>query len=630
MPVDFSQLSTEDLQALKSGDMTKVSTAGLQSLSGKVPPAPETPSHVAAGVGDIAETAGSALARGVPNAVQDLYRRITGTGPTPPGQEIAGQAKLGPAGNDLVSAAQSVLPKSTMTPQQQAMATAGSDYPTGAAGDIARNVSGVAGDVANLAPPVAGAFKGALAVADLAASGGSDAATALGFRGVNAPGKLLAGESAGPALHAHNAAIGDAAIGNEAGLAPGTTPSYEALEAARQAPGEVMNRAGASLPNGGLDETAQNAVKTAGAPAGGRVSQGSPQAQAQIETLRSQLLGAGPETTGQNWTNELRALRQEGFTNSASDDVSNQQLGGAQLDMANAVEGHVGRNLPANGDVSLSQLQDARKALAKNYTAQSALRGDTFDLPAIARIQRADPQMLDGNMKTAADFANANPEAVRPSNPLTAPSMANDIASLNTAKPIGSILQAVGGGLGRRMLTGGTPGVLQRTNAMFGPRPNFAPLNGGMRPPPGTAGIPPQQGSLGDLVQPPESPQPPSGMTYSGMGSPPAPQTPPGGFSLADLLSHGVENNASGESAASLEAINRGTKNLAYVDQSGAESPVLRGVEQADASPPHGGLIVDKDTGEIVKRHSSLNQAAANGLRNRWMATRALGTALGQ
>jgi len=629
MPVDMSQLSTEDLQAIKSGDMTKVSTAGLQTLSGKTPPAPETLGHAAAGVGDIAATAGSALARGVPNAVQDLYRRITGAGPTPPGQEAAGTAKLGPAGSDLVSAAQSVLPKSTMTPQQQAMATAGSEYPTGLAGDIANNASGVAGDVANLAP-AAGAVKGAAAVADLAASGGSDAATALGLRGVNTPGKLLAGESAGPTLHAHNAAIGDAAVGNEAGLAQGATPSYETLAAARTAPSSVMDRAGASLPNGGLDAQAQAAIKSAGAPEGGRVSQGSPQAQAQIETLRQQLLDAGSETPGPQWTNELRALRQEGFTNSASDDVSNQQLGRAQLDMANGIEGHIGRNLPANGDVNLQQFQDARKALAKNYTAQSALRGDTFDLPTIARIQRADPGMLDGNMKTVADFANSNPEAVRPSNPLTAPSIASDITGLNTAKPIGSILQAVGGSLGRRMLTGGTSGVLDRTNAMFGPRPNFAPLNGGMRPPPGNVGITPQQGTLGNLLQPPETPRPPLGMTYGPMGAPPAPAAPQGGFSLADLLSHGVENNASGESAASLEAINRPSRNLAYVDQDGNESPVMRGVEQADANAPNKGLIVDKDTGEIVKRHSSLNQAAANGLRNRWAATPKLGDALGQ
>jgi hypothetical protein len=499
---DLSQLSTADLQALQSGDLTKVSTAGLQSLRGQSTPAPETLGHAAAGVGDIAATAGSALARGVPNAVQDIYRRVTGAGPTPPGQEVAGMAKLGPAGSDLVNAAQAVMPKSTMTPQQAAAAEAGSDYPSGIVGDIARNASGVAGDVANLAPVVGGVVKGVGALADVAAGGGSDAATALGYRAVNTPGKLMAGSTAGPALIDHNAAIGNAVVGNEAGLAKGTTPSYQALADAREAPAAVLTRAGASLPNGGLDETAQTAVKSAGLPEGGRVSQGSPQAQAQIETLRSQLLDAGQDTAGPQWTNELRSLRQEGFTNSGSDDVSNQQLGKAQLGMANAIEGHIGRNLPENGDVNLQQFQDARKALAKNYTAQSALRGDTFDLPTIARIQRADPNLLDGDMKTTADFANANREAVGQPNALRSPNIAGDLGNISLAHPA-TWVQPITGALGRRMLTGGTPGVLDRTNAMFAPRPNFAPLNGGMSPPPATVGVTPQQGRLGDILQGP-------------------------------------------------------------------------------------------------------------------------------
>ena len=435
------------------------------------PPAPETLGHAAAGAGDIALTAGSALARGVPNAVQDIYRRVTGAGPTPPGQEVAGTAKLGPAGSDLVNAAQAVLPKSTMTPQQAAAAEAGSDYPSGIVGDIARNAGGVASDVAALAP-VVGAVKGAGALGEVLspATGGSDAATAAGFRGVNTPGKVLAGSTTGPALSAHNAAVGDSLIGNEAGITAGTKPSYEALAAARQAPIDTMNKVAAALPAGSLDAEAQAAVKTAGLPEGGRVSQGSPQAQAQIEALRSQLLNAGTDTQGPQWMNELRGLRQEGFTNVGSEDVSNQQLGKAQLDMARAIEGHVSRNLPADAGVTGDDLAGARKALAKNYTAQSALRGDTFDLPTIARIQRADPQMLDGDMKTAADFANANPEAVRPSNPLNAPNIGTDLHNLSLAHPA-TWFGPFTGAVGRSLLRGGptTGGVLARTSKMFPP-----------------------------------------------------------------------------------------------------------------------------------------------------------------
>lgn len=83
-----------------------------------------------------------------------------------------------------------------------------------------------------------------------------------------------------------------------------------------------------------------------------------------------------------------------------------------------------------------------------------------------------------------------------------------------------------------------------------------------------------------------------------------------------------LNNNASGESAASLEAINRGTRNLALVRPDGSSVPVMRDVTQIDRGAPKGHVIVDRDTGEIVSRGADLNQSVANGLRNRFMSQR--------
>lgn len=704
--VDLAQLSTEDLQALKSGDLSKVSTQGLQSLRGA--PAPTPPVSPQGPVAAFVDALGRAIAvPGKPEAnLEALANHITSFIGGPSAQQGAAQsaatAKANPTSAMLGAGAghlgEGALAGGVVGP----LAGAGAEAALGA-GRLAGAVSGattgaVSGAASSPEAPGMGAVTGAaggtlLGAATPTAQSATSVAGKLGFRSAeDKAGTALAGSSAGPALTEHNAQIGNAVIGNEAGLAPGTTPSYESLAAARTAPSAVYDRVATSLPTGPLDQEAQAAIKTAGAPAGGRVSAGTPQAQQQVEALRQQLLSAGPDTSGQQWVNESRALRQEGYTNIASDDVSNQQLGSSQLDMARAIEDHIGRNLPANGTVSLQDFQDARKVLAKNWTAQGVLKGDTFDLRALGRVQRADPQLLDGNMKTTADFANANNEVVGQPNPLNAPNFANDIRNVSLAEPA-SISQLATGMLGRRMLTGG-PSVLDRTNAMFSARPPNAfpprepvPVQGPPAPagPPapfttspgagGPAPVAPHQGEipLADLLSHGVEQGPSPGLSAGPMGAPPAqgvpfrvppehmagdlslaPESAPAAPSqrlgdLAAVMSQGVPegtvarvpppgprmpsagnprfltNNASGESAASQEAINRGTRDLALVDSDGNETPLLRDVTQADRSAPKGGLIVDRNTGEIVKRGADLNQRAAMGLRNRWASLKRLG-----
>lgn len=92
----------------------------------------------------------------------------------------------------------------------------------------------------------------------------------------------------------------------------------------------------------------------------------------------------------------------------------------------------------------------------------------------------------------------------------------------------------------------------------------------------------------------------------------------------AGVMSQGVPegimqraNNASGESPASLEAISRGSRPLAIIDQDGNEQKLLRDVTQVDQKAPKGKMIIDTSTGEIIDR-GGMSEGRANGLRNRW------------
>lgn len=495
-----------------------------------------------------AEIAGNAI-ENVPSTVAhgliDLYHRLTGQAGAPNAADNY-HVPVGAAGQQLgQQIGQSAL--------VQALSHAGGALDTGigqispTAQDVLHQMNTVVGDVGDVAQvvPVAGAVNEGINAARAAAAAAKAAAPAagsaadIGLRATSDLGpvaKTAAGGSAQPALQIHHQTIGNTVAGSEAGVAPGTTLNNDVLASAREAPSAVYNRVAAALPDSALGPDAQAAVKSAGLPEGGRVSQGSPQAQPQIEALRGQLLDQTPKT-GEQWVNELRGLRQEGYTNVGSDDVSNQQLGQAQLDMARAIEGHIGQTLPANADVDLAQFQAARTALAKNHAVQGALRGNDVDLQALARIQRSDPGLLSGGLQTLADFANENPQTTRLPNRFQAPGFAKDLGDVSLAHPATWVRPLVGGAA-RRALTGSTNAAVQRAAEAYPVRDasQFAPIDRG-------------------------PPQPPPGMTASPPSAPTAAQgTPAGGFSLADLLSTGVEQPpAQGLSASAPEApANRG------------------------------------------------------------------------
>jgi hypothetical protein len=550
------------------------------------------------------------------------------------------------------------------------------------------------GDIAGTAGVAAPFAEGAAASTEAAAQAANTAAAApgaqLGFRSAeNAPvARVVAGNSGKEALTLHNQQIGDAALSGEAGLTPGAAPNYDSLEQARSAPNAVYGRVASALPEGPLSPAASSIVQKAGG-VGQRITQGTPDAQNSINSLKADLLDPNRTFTGEQVVNEMRGLRQEGYVNLASDDVSKQQLGKAQLDMSRGLEQHVQDTLPANADVSLEQLQTARTALAKNYAVQTALRGPNVDMQAIARVQRADPDLLTGPMKDVADFANAHPEVSSlPSagTRYSPPTALRDIGGFNILHPVQSGAQVAGGVLARRALTGNTPQAIANV-PRGGLGEELAPIEQGPpQPPPGltastptapapAAAQPPGQLSLADLLSTGVEQRPAEGLSVGPMGAPPASGVPfkrnasheSGLLSLADdligpagqavpakknsdlpaVMSQGVpegiitrtaprpslNNNASGESSASLEAINRNAQESAagqgrfIIDPDGNVTP-LTGVDAVDAKAPKGSVIVQKGIGSkpfTVIDRGGLPESHANGLVSRAFNRRPLG-----
>lgn len=606
-------------------------------------------------------------------------------------------------------------------------------------GDTTKNILGhatrVAGDVAQILP-AAGVVKAAAGVpGEIAASRAASAASAAadaeanpaGFRTGNesvlAPAaKTAAGPSGREAVTLTNQGVGNTLGNSAAGVPHGTPLSYDATDAARAAPNAIYGRVAQALPQGPLSETATGLVADAGNT--GRITTGTPDTVNKIAALKSELLNKSGNFTGDQVINESRALRQEGGANISSDDVDKQHLGRAQLDMARALEQHIADTLPANGGVSLEQFQQARKALAQNYAVEGVMHGSDLDMQAIARRQRAEPDLMDGPLKAIADFANQHPEVTAlpgPAARFSPPGFAKDVAGIDLAKPA-TWGKPLVGGIGRRILTGDPAAAARGAQEAFPGRPagKFDPLPmTDLSPPPGRA----FESHQPDLAT--GSPQ----RDFFGTGadgfsaSPPAGGAPPpagrpGDISLADLLSHGVEqgpsaglslaqeprtyggvpfqrnaaheagdlalgdhfagtpsdntsdlghvlsqgvpegimsrtgsrpgeaqqtidypsgaqhmsraaNNASGESAASQEAISRTAEENAsgrtrfLIDPDGKITPIAEGAAAADFKPPKGYIVAQgggpngKPT--IIDR-GGLPQSHANGLLNRAMS----------
>lgn len=330
-----------------------------------------------------------------------------------------------------------------------------------------------------------------------------------------------AGQGGMDALTLRNQQVGNVRLGSQVGVPQGSALDAKpggSLDQAAEAPNAVFNRTAQGLPTVPLSDAATQQIQSAGT---GDLVTHSPDAQGILDTQKARLLSGDPQT-GDQVVNNMRTLRQEGFKRMGSDDIEQQNLGRAQLQMANALEQHVADNLPANGDVSLDQFQQARTALAQNHALSGALVGNNVNLQAMARMQRADPGLLTGEFDTAATFANQHPKVSGLANRIEVPpSFQNDIGqALNSARShdvVGRMLGASGiSAWARNALTGDTAGDIANLRQTL-PGSNasrFAPLE-------------------------PQAPQAPNLTTGVGANPNPSPSQPLGDF--AHVMSQGVE-----------------------------------------------------------------------------------------
>jgi hypothetical protein len=506
---------------------------------------PEDPQNMSFGkqlLGN-AELAGSAIGNiphGIAHAVSDLYHRLSGDpNAKDPNWINAIHVPTGQAGQELAQGLGDSLTSTIDAAGGQAAATravvATNEYMTGEPKSgtqaVVQSTLPAVGDIATLAGAkgIPGAVRGAVGDVANAARGVREAVSGNGFDMPEEPTPADVGLKAPstPPLKPHQQ-VGNTISGAEASVPKGTPLSPEALAEARKAPGAVMGRVAAATPDGPMsaDELAQlDGIGGSGVPVSGQGSI------ANIEGLRGNLktiLGADG-VTGRQKVDWLQALRTKGYKNSASIDPGAQELGDAQLDAANVLESHIERSLPKDADVDIDQFRAARTALAKNHTVEATLKGGNIDMAALGRMFQRNPNLLTGGLGMLGRFASENPELVGMGNRFQ--ESLSDVANgVDLTKPA-TWLKPVTGAVSRiKANREAASGVEAAQRAFPGAPPEkFAPID--------------------------RTPQPPPGMTAGPMGSPPAPGGPGGDFSLADVLSHGVEQSPpAGLSLAPMEA----------------------------------------------------------------------------
>lgn len=487
------------------------------------------------------------------HAVKDLVSRITGNGPS----ADTGGFPLSDNGEARIAQlVKTPLAQGVKTAVQGADSALGNYSPT--LQDVAHQTVGVAGDVGNLLP-IGGAGKLITKLFSEGAEGAGATVLRNGYRTQTAHpfAAGVAGTEGRDALTVHNQEVTNTAGRSASGVSHTDPLNYDTLEAGRDVPNAVYARTAQSLPEGPLSPAAAKGIQDAGT-AGDRITDGTPDALKNINALKQRLLDPNSSFSGERIVNELRGLRQEGYKNIGSEDVSNQQLGKAQLQMAQALEQHISDTLPPGSSVSLEQLQGARTALAKNQAVQAAMRGEHMDAGAIARIQRAEPNLLSGELQDVASFANRNPLvsglASRVYNP---PGFASDIGgalgsphSVISPSTITGLLGART--LARNVLMGDTESALKDARTAFPGRHDAAlaalpPSDFHLQQPLGNAFTAHQPGL--DLKQPlAPPPGPPSILTpppgpSSSLAPPPRPsltlEHPPG--QAFDAHQHGLD-----------------------------------------------------------------------------------------
>jgi hypothetical protein len=555
--------------------------------------------------------------------------------------------------------------------------------------------------------------------AESTSAAAAEAATPAGQLGLRstAPRPIAAGAAgptAGPTLDIQNQKVGARVLGADAGVPHDVPINHTSLEAAAAKPGQLLDQASDLLPPSPLSPNAQAAVQAARGPK--TITPGSPDVDNYTNATEAKLLDPNAQFSG----TEIRATRNllsgEAATARNSADPAQRALAKYKQNIVGALDQHVADTMPENSAISPEMIANARETLAKNYNLRDLIgKGGDIDLQALAADHRANPNKFTGNTRTVAQFASDHPEVTGPisdAQRIAPPSLVGDLSHINVLNPR-SWIQPLIGSAGRAGLKGsGALDAAARTPVAglageFEPKPLTA-----LSAPPGRAFTPNQPDLATGAPQRDLFGTGANNFTASPpTGAPPPAAGSPGQVSLADLLSHGVEqspapglssgpmgapapsgipftpnlehaagglsldeslngpfkgqpmsmadfagvksqgvpegimtrtpakpkfqagdilkpdfaNNASGESAASLEAQSRlgqekaaGVKPVIFGD-SGA-TPLLHDVTAVDRTPPKGHIILDASTGKVING-GGMKPSAVQALVNRWHAS---------
>lgn len=554
--------------------------------------------------------------------------------------------------------------------------------------------------------------------ADATSAAAAEAASPAGQLGLRSTASRpiatgAAGSSAGPTLDIQNQKVASKVLGADAGVPHDVPLNHTSLEAAAAKPGQLLDQASDMLPAAPLSAEAQSKVLAARGPK--TITPGSPDVDNYVNATEARLTDPNAQFSG----TEIRATRNllsgEAATARNSADPAQRALAKYKQGIVGALDQHVADTMPENSAISPEMIANARETLAKNYNLRDLIgKGGDVDLQGLATDHRANPNKFTGPTRTVAQFASDHPEvtgSISDANRIAPPSLTTDLSHVNIINPR-TWVQPLIGAAGRAGLRGsGAEAAAARTpvaglGGEFDPKPLTQ-----LSPPPGRAFEPHQPQAVTGSPQRDLFGTGANNFTASPpTGAAPPAAGPPGQMSLADLLSHGVEqgpapglssgpmgtsapsgipfarnaaheaggltladdlgggpfkgqpmsmsdfagvksqgvpegilarsrpssapefadlgraNNASGESAASLEAQSRlgqekaaGVQPVIFGDS--GTTPLLHDVTAVDRAPPKGHIILDANSGKVING-GGLKPSAVQALVNRWHASR--------
>lgn len=441
------------------------------------------------GLNDLVNTSLLNMPAQAAHGVMDLIHRITGAGSDAADPALLNMmhAHLSAKSSDGVQPIADVLNAIQQSAPGQVVAS-GLHAADSALGehapvlqDVLHEAGGVASDVASIAPVAGGIAKAvgaggdALATARAAAAAPIDPANidaaldAAGYQRlpskdpsagiVKRTAANITGEgSLAPHQTLTNQAVTDALARGDAGVPEGVESNAANLAEARKGPtmGAVYDAAKQSLPP---QLTQSPELQSAIQAIGDNTSQlpRSPD----VDALKQTMLGQPTMTRDELFSNVQQA-RQRASTFMASQEPDKVAMGEAYQQLANAYEDFIGKQLQANpaSPVSMSDFLAARKAFAKNYTVEAALKGPeagSVDAAAIARQAKGNPGMMDGGLRLVA--------AQHARSPLTTgygPTTLADASTGSVGSVPGTIARHITGptaGAGVGFLLGGPPGA---------------------------------------------------------------------------------------------------------------------------------------------------------------------------